>query len=204
MGNRLAECLEFNELFRIMSQVETLLIGHRSDAPLLHGQRAEKNLDRPAIFILADLFDYQGMSRDRMAFNLCVENRSGVRFLHFTAKGSSVCVRQLRGFQNLRDRRNHITITRAGIEECPALLPVNFDCLSDSPHRLNHFGFRQCSGQGQHPTSLSIGGGRTRWRGRFPTQDWFPCGARFVQTTDARGVRCVHDQFGIIDGFTSD
>ena len=69
-----------------------------------------------------------------MAFNLCVENRGGVRLLHFSAKGSSVCVRHLRGFQNLRDGRNHVSIPRAGIEQRPALLPVHFDCLSDSSH----------------------------------------------------------------------
>ena len=38
---RMAQCSEFNELVWIMGEVETLFVGHRSDAPLLHSQRAE-------------------------------------------------------------------------------------------------------------------------------------------------------------------
>jgi len=40
-NNRWAQYSEFNELVWIMGEVETLFVGHRSDAPLLHSQRAE-------------------------------------------------------------------------------------------------------------------------------------------------------------------
>src|SRR5439155_24588339 len=49
--------LEFDELIRIMGKIESVLIRHRSDAPLLHGQCAKENLYRPAVFVLADLIE---------------------------------------------------------------------------------------------------------------------------------------------------
>jgi len=75
-----------------MRQIESLFVRHRPDSPLLHCQGTEKNFYRLTVLILADAFYHQGMSRDRMAFNLGFENCGGVRFLHFTAKGSACAI----------------------------------------------------------------------------------------------------------------
>jgi hypothetical protein len=51
--------LEFDELVRVMRQVEPLFIGYGSYSSLLHGQRAEQYLDRRAVLILADFVYHQ-------------------------------------------------------------------------------------------------------------------------------------------------
>ena len=54
-----ASRLEFDELVRVMRQIESLFVRDRSDSPLLHRQGAEQNLDRGAILVSADVVAHQ-------------------------------------------------------------------------------------------------------------------------------------------------
>lgn len=61
-----ANRLILNELRRIVCQIQTLLCRHDADAPLLHGQSAEKHFDGLAIFVLADVIDDIGVGVHRV------------------------------------------------------------------------------------------------------------------------------------------
>jgi hypothetical protein len=63
---------EFNELIRIMGQIERLLIGHRPDAPLLHRQRTEEDINSPAVFVRADPVYDQRMCGNLVSLNFAL------------------------------------------------------------------------------------------------------------------------------------
>ena len=61
---------EFDEVPCIVTQVQAFVRQVEPDAPLLHGQGAEQNFDRPALFVLADLVDDVGMKVHRASLHL--------------------------------------------------------------------------------------------------------------------------------------
>ena len=72
-----------------MRHVEFLFIRYRPDAPLLHGELAEENLDGLAVFIFADVVHNQRISRNLMTLDFSVQVRFGVRFLNSPAESGS-------------------------------------------------------------------------------------------------------------------
>ena len=48
---------ELDEFLWILRQIEPFFVRNGPDSPLLHGERTEQNLDRPALFVVSNLFD---------------------------------------------------------------------------------------------------------------------------------------------------
>jgi len=66
---------KFNEHLGVMRQIKVFFLGHQAYSPLLHRQRAEKDLDRLAIIVEADTVDHKGLRGKRLALNLADQNR---------------------------------------------------------------------------------------------------------------------------------
>src|SRR5438874_6533603 len=73
--------LKLNELLGIMRQVEPLLVRNWANAPILHGERTEQDVDRLALFVLADAIDDHSEGRDPVALDASFQNRGLFGFL---------------------------------------------------------------------------------------------------------------------------
>lgn len=128
--------LELDELFRIVRQIESFLVRNGPDSPLLHRQGTKQNLDPHALLVIADLVGHQRVSRNRTSLNFRFEKGGCAGLPNRTSERGSDWTGRRGRFQNLGDRRNHIRIPSAGVEQRPALSAVNVNHLSDASHTL--------------------------------------------------------------------
>ena len=85
-GTRLGSDSELNELAGVVGEVELFGLGDEADAPLLHGEGAEEDLDGPAVFVVADAVDDHGLGVEGLAGDLAHEHRGLGRFFGLAAE----------------------------------------------------------------------------------------------------------------------
>src|SRR5258708_31404260 len=110
------------------------MIGHGTDAPLLHGQGAEKDIDGLAVLILADVVEDHRMGRNLPPLDGRVEDGGPRHLAHLPTERGTERLWHLGCRKQSRHPGHGISIPSPRIAERPQLLPLDLDMLSHASH----------------------------------------------------------------------
>src|SRR5438093_1288319 len=118
-----------------MREVEPFLIRDRANSPLLHGQRAEKDVDRLAVVVRANFIDDQGVRGNRVAFDLRVEDGRLTCLVDLSSQSRLEWFGKFGRRKQCGHLRHDVRVPSARVEKSPELLPFDVDMLSYWTHR---------------------------------------------------------------------
>ena len=99
--------------------------------------RAPNRLDGFTLIVFADFVDDHGMGGDLVPLHIRVQHCTAGRLLDFSTQRRPKGFRQFDGHEKGSDCRDHMGISRPGVEQRPALLPVDSNVFSNPSHRCS-------------------------------------------------------------------